>query len=108
MKIQSVSKIKIPQTAPKREPVFKGQKVKGQEGVKKMKKALFWTLLAIMACIPVMATEQPLQSVNDNRVVAAIQKQPSKANKQEAKRNWFCIVIQINGKVKDYNNSADK
>ena len=50
----------------------------------------------------------PSQVVDDNRGVVAIQKQPSKDNKQQANRNWFCIVIQINGKIKDIADNNNK
>ena len=42
--------------------------------------------------------------IEDNKAVFTIQKQPNDENsmqKQDVKRNWFCIVIQINGKIKD-------
>lgn len=43
--------------------------------------------------------EEAEQSVNDNRAVVALQKQPSnKVQKQEAKQNKWCIIVQINGK----------
>ena len=45
------------------------------------------------------------QTFNENRGTIAIQKQPSKENKQEVKSNWFCIVIQVNGKLKADNTS---
>ena len=45
------------------------------------------------------------QTADDNRALVAVQKQPSKDNKQQANRNWFCIVIQVNGKVKDSDTS---
>lgn len=50
-------------------------------------------------------------NIEDNKAVIAVQKQPvdeKSAQKQNVGRNWFCIVIQVNGKVKDYNNNADK
>lgn len=51
--------------------------------------------------------------VEDNKAVFTIQKQPNDENsmqKQDVKRNWFCIVIQINGKIKDFDitNSDNK
>ena len=50
----------------------------------------------------VLADEvQPAQTANDNRAVVTVQKQPAKENKQQVKNNWFCIVIQVNGKIKD-------
>ena len=50
--------------------------------------------------------EVSTQTADDNRALVAVQKQPSKDNKQQANRNWFCIVIQVNGKVKDSDNST--
>lgn len=48
---------------------------------------------------------QPTQIAEDNRAVIAVQKQPAlDQQKQVATRNWFCIIIQCNGKIKD---SAD-
>lgn len=46
------------------------------------------------------------QKVEDNKAVIAVQKQPSnEVQKQKATRNIACIIIQINGKVKDSINS---
>ena len=43
---------------------------------------------------------QPSQNFEDNKAVVAIQKQPTGDNqKQTIKNNWFCIVIQVNGKA---------
>ncbi len=61
--------------------------------------------------LSVKATEEttlevPSQVADDNRALVAIQKQPSKENKQQANRNWFCIVVQVNGKVKDSDTST--
>lgn len=53
-----------------------------------------------------VALEVPSQVADDNRALVAIQKQPSKENKQQANRNWFCIVVQVNGKVKDSDTST--
>lgn len=44
---------------------------------------------------------QAEQTANDNRAVITVQKQPANGNNQSVKNNWFCIVLQINGKVKD-------
>lgn len=55
------------------------------------------------------AEELPEQSVNDNRATIAIQKQPTIENhKQEAKQNKWCIIVQINGKIKDTANTDAK
>lgn len=50
------------------------------------------------------ATESQNQSVEENKAVFNIQKQPvseASTQKQNVKNNWFCIVIQINGKIKE-------
>jgi hypothetical protein len=52
-----------------------------------------------------VALEVPSQVADDNRALLTVQKQPAKENKQQANRNWFCIVVQVNGKIKDSANS---
>lgn len=49
------------------------------------------------------ATNVPEQKFNDNRAVVSIQKQPANENaqKQTVKNNWFCVVVQVNGKIDD-------
>lgn len=49
------------------------------------------------------ATNAPEQKFNDNRAVVSIQKQPANENtqKQTVKNNWFCVVVQVNGKIDD-------
>jgi uncharacterized protein YcfL len=40
----------------------------------------------------------------DNRVVMSVQKQPTDVKSvqtQDVKRNWFCVIIQVNGKAQD-------
>ncbi len=46
---------------------------------------------------------QPEQKFVDNKAVISVQKQPATENtqKQGVKNNWFCIVVQVNGKVLD-------
>lgn len=56
-------------------------------------------------------TQQANQELNteDNKAVIMVQKQPKdevSTQKQDVKRNWFCIVIQVNGKV-PYDKSND-
>lgn len=74
----------------------------------------FTMLLIVMVSMLVFGAikcfaEDAEQSVNDNRAVVALQKQPSiKTHKQEAKQNKFCIIVQINGKVKDTANNSKK
>ena len=61
---------------------------------------VFSYILAPAYCI---AQEQTSQ-LTDNKAVIAIQKTPSSAKadqKQKVKNNWFCIVIQINGKIQE-------
>ena len=58
--------------------------------------------LCIFCTLPAFCEEvNPEQTANDNRAVVTVQKQPAKENKQQVKNNWFCIVIQVNGKIKD-------
>lgn len=48
------------------------------------------------------------QIIEDNKAVVMVQKQPTdekSVQKQDVKRNWFCIVVQVNGKIID---RADK
>lgn len=48
--------------------------------------------------------------LESNKAVIKVQKQPANALSQQkasVKNNWFCVVVQINGKVKDTDN-ADK
>ena len=67
-----------------------------------MKKlAIILSLLLFCSQIVLADEVQPAQTANDNRAVVTVQKQPAKENKQQVKNNWFCIVIQVNGKIKD-------
>jgi len=54
------------------------------------------------------AASTPEQVSNDNRAVVSIQKQPATENtqKQTIKKNWFCIIIQVNGKINDFNTTV--
>ena len=48
------------------------------------------------------------QNIEDNKAVISVQKSPmneTAAQKQTLKNNWFCVVIQINGKVLDNDNN---
>lgn len=41
-------------------------------------------------------------NIEQNKAVVSIQKQPMNENslqKQKVKNNWFCIIIQVNGKA---------
>lgn len=46
---------------------------------------------------------QPEQTAQDNKAVISIQKQPTTENSQKQKvtRNIGCIIIMVNGKVKE-------
>ena len=61
--------------------------------------------LLFLTCTFVFADEvQPEQTANDNRATISIQKQPATEEapqKQEIKQNKWCIIIQVNGKVKE-------
>lgn len=48
-------------------------------------------------------SKQPEQKFVDNKAVISVQKQPATENtqKQGVRNNWFCIVVQVNGKVLD-------
>lgn len=77
------------------------------------KKLFFMTLLVLLAmflfgAIKACAVEAA-QGAEDNRAVIAVQKQPTnKEQKQKAARNIACIIIQINGKVKDTSDNSAK
>lgn len=73
-----------------------------------MKKLLLLLPLMLMFLLSNISfaeeTQQANQELNteDNKAVIMVQKQPkdeASTQKQDVKRNWFCIVIQVNGKV---------
>lgn len=53
------------------------------------------------------ATASPEQKFSENKAVITVQKQPATENtqKQGVKNNWFCIVVQVNGKINDSNST---
>ena len=57
--------------------------------------------LSVQANEEVALEVTPSQVADDNRALLTVQKQPANENKQQANRNWFCIVVQVNGKIKD-------
>ena len=71
----------------------------------KMKKLAIILGLLLVSSSAVFADEvQPEQNANDNRATISIQKQPATEEapqKQEIKQNKWCIIIQVNGKVKE-------
>lgn len=64
-------------------------------------------ILILLFCLFMTAVafaEEQTTTLEDNKAVIAIQKQPTteqSAQKQDVKRNWFCIVIQVNGKMQE-------
>lgn len=67
-----------------------------------MEKLLFLFGVFALCALPLFAEEMPAQNTEDNKAVVAVQKQPAlKQQKQGAVRNIACIIIQVNGKVKD-------
>lgn len=66
------------------------------------KRILFMVLAMFFLCNQGVYANQDI-NIEDNKAVISIQKQPTQENeqKQEVKNNWFCIVVQLNGKIKD-------
>lgn len=68
--------------------------------------SIFLSLLFFCPSI-VFADEVPTNAdqeinIEQNKAVVSIQKQPMNENslqKQKVKNNWFCIIIQVNGKA---------
>ena len=62
-------------------------------------------LLSLLFCFTQVAfAENANQEINieQNKAVVSVQKQPineTSAQKQNVKSNWFCIIIQVNGKT---------
>lgn len=70
-----------------------------------MKKLAILLGLLLVSSSAVFADDvMPAQSANDNRAVVTVQKQPATEEapqKQEIKQNKWCIIIQVNGKIKE-------
>lgn len=71
-----------------------------------MKKLLLTMLLTISltqaAIFAAEETQKAEQKTDDNIAVISVQKQPLNENsKQKITKNIACIIIQVNGKVKD-------
>lgn len=70
-----------------------------------MKKIIFACILLSLTALNVKADEltaNQVQTLDTNRVVVTVQKQPTdekSQQKQAVKNNWFCVVVQVNGKV---------
>ena len=72
-----------------------------------MKKLLLFSLLMLLCGSTVFANETTIAKqdivIENNKAVLSLQKQPldeKTEQKQDVKKNWFCIVVQINGKKK--------
>ena len=72
-----------------------------------MKKLLFFLIIinflpSVMAD-EILNTVKPEQKFNDNRASVSVQKQPSweTFQRKREKNNWFCIIVQVNGKIRD-------
>lgn len=64
--------------------------------------ARFLVALFLLFIATATFAEEQTTKLEDNKAVISIQKQPTteqSAQKQDVKRNWFCIVIQVNGKI---------
>lgn len=71
-----------------------------------MKKLLLTILLTISltqaVCFASDETQKAEQKTDDNIAAISVQKQPLNENsKQKITKNIACIIIQVNGKVKD-------
>lgn len=71
-----------------------------------MKKLLLTILLTVSltqaVCFAAEETQKAEQKTDDNIAAISVQKQPLNENsKQKITKNIACIIIQVNGKVKD-------
>lgn len=73
-----------------------------------VKKEVLTTIgIFMLLCVaPVYAEDTANQEIvlEANKAVITVQKQPNdekSTQKQDVKRNWFCVIIQVNGKVLD-------
>lgn len=63
---------------------------------------LFFSQVVFADEVQVQANQT--QTLETNKAVVSVQKQPvdeKSKQKQNVKNNWFCIVIQVNGKMLD-------
>lgn len=72
-----------------------------------IKKEITAVLILFLFCVvPTLADDNANQEIvlEANKAVITVQKQPNdekSTQKQDVKRNWFCVIIQVNGKVLD-------
>lgn len=65
---------------------------------------IFIALCSNTVCAETANLSDQIITLDKNNAVITVQKQPlTDTSKQgvEAKRNWFCIIIQVNGKTFD-------
>lgn len=78
-----------------------------------MKKLIIALGIIFFCAQSVFANDNQIQAnqdinIEDNKAVVTVQKQPTNAEsmqKQAVKNNWFCIIIQVNGKIKNTDNA---
>lgn len=72
-----------------------------------MKKLAVILSLFLFCSQIVLATDvNSQQTAEDNKAVISVQKQPAnEQQKQKITRNIACIIIQVNGKIKENNNT---
>lgn len=66
-----------------------------------MKKLILVSVLLLLGTVAYCQDTQT-QDIQNNKAVVNIQKQPTgetSKQKQDVKGNWFCVVVQVNGKV---------
>lgn len=66
-----------------------------------MKKLILVSVLLLLGTVAYCQDTQT-QDIQNNKAVVNIQKQPTgetSKQKQDVKSNWFCVVVQVNGKV---------
>lgn len=71
-----------------------------------MKRFLTTLFVLSFLAVPVFCEETANQEIvlEANKAVITVQKQPNdekSVQKQDVKRNWFCVIVQVNGKVLD-------
>lgn len=73
-----------------------------------MKNILVLTFLVLTFCCQSVLADEIMTNqdvkVENNKAMIKVQKQPASPSSQQkanVKSNWFCVVIQVNGKVKD-------
>lgn len=78
-----------------------------------MKKLLTLTLLVLTFCCQSVLADEIMANqdvkVEKNKAVLKVQKQPASPSSQQkasVKNNWFCVVVQVNGKADGINRAV--